>query len=82
LKVQTDCQTASFSRSKCDVYLFMNNEMPEEFEPGDAVVVLGTPYDGKVGTVLRPTDDENHYLIVLEDGREAILNADDLSLRH
>jgi hypothetical protein len=60
----------------------MSNEIPEEFEAGDAVVVLGTPYDGKVGTVLRPTDDENHYLIVLEDGREAILSAGDLSLRH
>jgi hypothetical protein len=60
----------------------MNNEIPEEFEAGDAVVVLGTPYDGKVGTVLRPTDDDNHYLIVLEDGREAILSADKLSLRH
>jgi hypothetical protein len=60
----------------------MNNETPQEFETGDAVVVLGTPYDGKVGTVLRPTDDDNHYLIVLEDGREAILGADELSLRH
>jgi len=60
----------------------MNNEVPDAFESGDAVVVLGTPYDGKVGTVLRQTDDENHYLIVLEDGREAILSGDDLTLRH
>jgi hypothetical protein len=80
--VQPDCQTASFSRSEYDVYFFMNNEIPDEFEAGDAVVVLGTPYDGKVGTVLRQTDDENHYLIVLEDGRETILSGDALSLRH
>ena len=56
--------------------------MPDEFVAGDAVVVLGTPYDGKVGTVLRATDDDNHYLIVLEDGKEAILSVDELSLRH
>jgi len=60
----------------------MSTEMPDEFEAGDAVVVLGTPYDGKVGTVLRATDDDNHYLIVLEDGKEAILSVDELSLRH
>jgi hypothetical protein len=60
----------------------MSTEMPEQFRPGDAVLVLGTDYDGKVGTVLRPTDDDNHYLIALEDGTETILSADDLSLRH
>ena len=80
--MQPDYQTARFSRSDYDVYFFMNTEMSHEFEAGDAVVVLGTPYDGKVGTVLRQTDDENHYLIVLEDGREAILSGDELSLRH
>lgn len=56
--------------------------MPDEFESGDAVVVLGTPHDGKVGTVLRATDDEDHYLVVLEDGKEAILSVNQMSLRH
>ena len=56
--------------------------MPDEFVSGDAIVVLGTDHDGKVGTVLRATDDEGHYLIALEDGTEVILGADDLSLRH
>ena len=56
--------------------------MPDELVAGDAVVVLGTDYEGQVGTVLRATDDENHYLIALEDGKEVILGADDLSLRH
>jgi hypothetical protein len=62
--------------------LYMSTQMPDEFVTGDAVVVLGTDYDGKVGTVLRATDDENHYLIALEDGKEVILGADDLALRH
>src|SRR5689334_21164893 len=60
----------------------MNNEMPQESEASDAVAVLRTTLDGKVGTVLRPTEDDCRYMIVLEDGREAILNAGDLSLRH
>jgi hypothetical protein len=60
----------------------MSTEIPQEFTMGDAVVVIGTPYDGKVGTVIRPTDDENHYLIALEDGRETVLNADELLPRH
>lgn len=56
--------------------------MSDEFETGDAVVVLGTPNDGKVGTVLRETDDDDHYLIVLEDGKETILSGNQLALRH
>jgi hypothetical protein len=60
----------------------MSAETPNEFEAGDAVVVFVTPYDGQVGTVLRATDDEDHYLVALEDGKEAILSGRDLSLRH
>jgi hypothetical protein len=59
----------------------MTTETPE-FSSGDAIVVLCPPYDGKVGTVLRPVDEDHHYLVVLEDGREAILSGDDLALRH
>ena len=65
-----------------NVYLFMSSEMSDQFEAGDAVVVLSTPHDGKVGTVLRETDDDNHYLIVLEDGKETILSGEQLVLRH
>jgi hypothetical protein len=60
----------------------MSMEIPDEFETGDAVLVLVEPYDGQVGTVLRATDDEDHYLIALEDGKEAILSGRNLSLRH
>jgi hypothetical protein len=60
----------------------MSTEIPDEFETGDAVLVLVGPYDGQVGTVLRATDDEDHYLVALEDGKEAILSGRDLSLRH
>lgn len=60
----------------------MTTGIPEEFTTGDAVLVLGTDHDGKVGTVLRPADDENHYVIALEDGTQVILSAADLSLRH
>jgi hypothetical protein len=60
----------------------MSAEIPDEFVSGDAVVVMGTAYDGKVATILRATDDENHYLVVLEDGQEAILSGDALALRH
>jgi hypothetical protein len=60
----------------------MNTEIPEEFESGDAILILGTNHDGKVGTVLRPSDDENHYLIVLEDGTEVILSANEMALRY
>jgi len=82
-KVQNDCQTSfGFSTPAFDVYLFMSSEMSDEFEVGDAVVVLGPPNDGKVGTVLRETDDDNHYLIVLEDGKETILSGKQLALRH
>jgi hypothetical protein len=72
----------SFSTATYTVYLFMSTEMPDEFETGDAIVVLGTPNDGKVGTVLRATDDDNHYLIVLEDGQETILSGNQLAPRH
>jgi len=82
-KVQNGCQTTlSFSTATYTVYVFMSTEMPDEFEAGDAVVVLGTPYDGKVATVLRATDDDNHYLVVLEDGKETVLSGDVLALRH
>jgi len=65
-----------------NVYLFMSTEMSGEYESGDAVVVLGTLNDGKVGTVLRATDNDDHYLVVLEDGKEEVVSADHLALRH
>lgn len=47
---------------------------------GDAVLVIGTADDGKVGTILRLID--NQYLVALEDGSEVLLSADHLSLRY
>jgi ribosomal protein L24 len=57
----------------------MINDENTEFASGDAVLVIGGPNDGKVGTVLRRRGDD--YLVVLEDGVEVVLRTEDLSLR-
>jgi hypothetical protein len=53
----------------------------EHFAVGDAILVVGTDDDGKVGTILRRTGDDE-YLVALEDGVEVRLRASDLSHRH
>jgi hypothetical protein len=54
-----------------------------DFETGDPVVVVGTPDDGELGTVIalvwRP--DGLRYQVVFETGREARLPADSLRRR-
>ena len=47
---------------------------------GDAILVVGTAHDGKVGTILRVKGNDE-YLVALEDGTEVVLGAADLSLR-
>ena len=52
----------------------------QEFAVGDAVLVVGTDHDGKVGTILK-VKGNGRYLVALEDGTEVALSAGDLSLR-
>ena len=49
------------------------------FASGDAILVVGSAYDGLVGTVLRRNGDR--YLVALEDGAEVVLTAEHLTLR-
>jgi hypothetical protein len=51
-----------------------------QFAVGDAVLVLGTANDGKVGTILRRIQ-EDEYLVALEDGTQVVLHSAELSLR-
>jgi len=50
-----------------------------DFAVGDAVLVAGTKYDGKVGTILRCIYDE--YLVALEDGTQVLLSGENLYFR-
>jgi len=52
----------------------------QTFEVGDAVIIEGTPDDGKVGTILQFT--HNEYLIALEDGTQVLLTRENIRLRH
>jgi hypothetical protein len=56
----------------------MQNEDPI-FTIGDAVLILGTDDDGKVGTILRRVAEQ--YLVALEDGTEVLLPSENLSPR-
>ena len=49
------------------------------FAIGDAVLILGTDDDGKVGTILRLVAQQ--YLVALEDGTEVLLPSENLSPR-
>lgn len=58
----------------------MLNRYPRDYAIGDAVLVVGTLDDGKVGTIIRLADDDQ-YIAALEDGAEVILDAESLTLR-
>ena len=58
----------------------MRLEDQRTFALGDAVLIVGTGHDGKVGTIIR-VDREKGYLVALEDGTESVFSAEELSLR-
>jgi hypothetical protein len=58
----------------------MQDVTRSKYSVGDAVIIDGTPHDGKVGTILQLVDDK--YLIALEDGAEVILPASNIRYRH
>ena len=55
------------------------NEENTVYASGDAILVVSGIHDGKVGTVLRRKGED--YLVVLEDGAEVILRAEEITLR-
>ncbi|HYR84133.1 MAG TPA: hypothetical protein VE422_08655 [Terriglobia bacterium] len=58
----------------------MRTESPDKFAIGDAILVVGTGDDGKVGTIIRLAED-HQYVVALEDGTEVLLDAEDMTLR-
>ena len=58
----------------------MRTESHYKFAIGDAIVVVGTRDDGKVGTIIRLADNLQ-YVVALEDGTEVLLRAEDMTLR-
>ena len=59
---------------------FMRTESQYKFAIGDAILVVGTRDDGKVGTIIRLAKD-HQYVVALEDGSEVLLSAEDMTLR-
>jgi len=58
----------------------MWTESHYKFAIGDAILVVGTRDDGKVGTIIRLADNLQ-YVVALEDGTEVLLRAEDMTLR-
>ena len=58
----------------------MGTESHYKFAIGDAILVVGTRDDGKVGTIIRLADNLQ-YVVALEDGTEVLLRAEDMTLR-
>jgi hypothetical protein len=58
----------------------MRTESHYKFAIGDAILVVGTRDDGKVGTIIRLADNLQ-YVVTLEDGTEVLLRAEDMTLR-
>jgi hypothetical protein len=58
----------------------MRTESHYKFAIGDAILVVGTRDDGKVGTIIRLADNLQ-YVVALEDGTEVLLRAEDMTLR-
>ncbi len=58
----------------------MRTESHYKFTIGDAILVVGTRDDGKVGTIIRLADNLQ-YVVALEDGTEVLLRAEDMTLR-
>jgi len=58
----------------------MWTESHYKFAIGDAILVVGTRDDGKVGTIIRLADNLQ-YVVTLEDGTEVLLRAEDMTLR-
>lgn len=55
----------------------------EEFKIGDSVLIVGTDYDGELGTIIgiamRPGG--QRYLVVFENGNQSVFNVEQLSHR-
>ncbi len=51
----------------------------QAFTVGDAIIIVGTRDDGKVGTILKRVHDE--YLVVLEDGTQALVSEGNIRFR-
>ena len=60
----------------------MSNEL-EDFKVGDSIVVVGTEYDGELGTILGVGDapEGRRYLVVFENGNKRVFTAENLSYR-
>ena len=58
----------------------MRTESHYKFAIGDAILVVGTRDDGKVGTIIRLADNLQ-YVVALEDGTEVLLRSEDMTLR-
>ena len=53
-----------------------------EFKIGDSVMVVGTEHDGELDTVIGVAPGlEGRYLVAFENGKQAVLNAENLSHR-
>ena len=50
---------------------------------GDSVLIVGTDYDGDLGTILRISDDPDNqrYLVVFETGVQKVFSPENLSHR-
>ena len=58
----------------------MPADTPRQFAVGDAILVVGTRNDGKVGTIIRLAD-QGQYVVALEDGTEVLLRDEDMTPR-
>jgi hypothetical protein len=56
----------------------------EEFKVGDSVLLVGTDYEGELGTIIRIAagPDGPRYIVVLETGKQHVFKPEALSHRH
>ncbi|PYS50302.1 MAG: hypothetical protein DMG13_21260 [Acidobacteria bacterium] len=53
-----------------------------EFKIGDSVMVVGTEHDGELATIIGAAPGlDGRYIVVFENGKQAVLNAENLSHR-
>ncbi len=53
-----------------------------ELKIGDSVMVVGTEHDGELATIIGAAPGlDDRYIVVFENGKQAVLNAENLSHR-
>jgi hypothetical protein len=88
--IYDDCHAVShFRRNRRTVIHGIGWKWPimssdsEEFKVGDPILIVGTNYDGELGTVIAIAagPDGQRYLVVFENGNRGAFSAENLSHR-